>query len=110
MQKEIEDYITAAPVERQTRLRHILQAIERQVPQAVQVIKHKMPTFQLGENWLAVANQKSYISIYTVSNDQIEGFKTKYPKVKTGTGCINLKDSDPLDTSDLALVTSAVFK
>lgn len=66
--------------------------------------KYRMPTYQYGEGWVAIANQKNYISLYTCGYHHIESFKQKHPGIKTGKGCINFKDKDSLPIQDLKAV------
>ena len=73
-------------------------------PKAVVDMAYRMPTYRVGDGWVAMANQKHYISIYTCGQHHIEPFKAKYPHIKTGKGCINLRDRDEIPFSDLKLV------
>lgn len=109
MRNELEEYIAKVPAARRERFRRIVDVIHQTVPQAEMVIKYKMPTFQIGEKLLAVASQKNYISVYACSSNQIAAFKRKYPKIKTGNTCLNIKDADQFDLQDLAEITKAVF-
>jgi len=56
-----------------------------------------MPTFMKKPGWVALANQKNYISLYTNSGTHIKDFKTRYPSIKTGKACINFKINDFID-------------
>jgi len=47
-------------------------------------MKYKMPTYQVGDGWVAIANQKNYISLYTCGYHHIVGFKNNNPGIKTG--------------------------
>jgi hypothetical protein len=53
---------------------------------------------------IALANQKHYVSLYTNSAHHIAEFKAKYPRIKTGTGSINLKLPDPFPAAALKKV------
>lgn len=70
-------------------------------PDAVVDMSYNMPTYRVGGGWIALANQKNYISVYTCGSHHIEAFKLKYPKIMTGKGCINFRDSDDIPSSDL---------
>jgi uncharacterized protein YdhG (YjbR/CyaY superfamily) len=63
-----------------------------------------MPTYRKGEGWVALANQKNYISLYTCGYHHIESFKTHYPDIKTGKGCINFRDKDDIPLKDIEAV------
>ena len=45
---------------------------------------------------IAIASQKNYVSVYTCDATKIEAFKQVHPEIRTGKGCINLKDKDEL--------------
>jgi uncharacterized DUF497 family protein len=53
---------------------------------------------------VALANQKHYVSLYTNGAHHIGEFKAEYPRIKTGTGCINLKLTDPFPAAALKKV------
>ena len=67
-------------------------------------MKYLMPTFETADGWIAVANQKNYISVYTCSTDKIAPYTTKHPKTKCGKGCLNFRDSQEIDFGALAEV------
>jgi len=78
-------------------------------PNAEVSMKYKMPTFSIDAGWVAIANQKNYVSLYTCSAQHLEQFKQCYPTIKTGTGCINFKDKDDLPIDALKqVITSAM--
>ena len=54
------------------------------------------------DGWVAIANQKHYVSLYTCGYHHIEDFKNAYPKVRTGKGCINFREKDELPLDALA--------
>ncbi len=63
---------------------------------------YKMPTYRASKGWIAIAYQKHYVSLYTCSPAHLESFKAHHPGIKTGKGCINLRDTDPFPIDDLA--------
>ena len=67
-------------------------------------MRYKMPTYEYQEGWVAIANQKQYISIYTCSAEHIAEFKKKHPEIKTGKGCVNLRDGNEIPLVDLETV------
>lgn len=69
-----------------------------------------MPTCKNGGTWVALANQKQYISLYTCSASHLESYKQKYPQQKTGKGCINFRDSDEIHYDDPELVIRHAIK
>lgn len=106
---ELEEYLQVVPMERKVRIKEVHFMILDLSPDATVDIAYKMPTYRVGEGWVALANQKGYIPVYTCGYHQIESFKTKYPKIRTGKGCINFRDTDDVPISDLrALVKYAI--
>lgn len=82
----------------------IHQAILKAYPQVKVDMGYRMPTYKAGEGWVALANQKHHISLYTCGYHHIEAFKKTHPGVKTGKGCINLRDRDQVPMDDLIRV------
>jgi len=63
-----------------------------------------MPTYKVKNGWVALANQKRYVSLYTCGAHHIAEFKVKYPAINTGKGCINFKSKDPVPVTALKKV------
>ena len=103
------DYLAAMPQERRARVDTLRDLIRRLYPDAEESMDYKMPTFRQGEGWVAVANQKQYVSLYTCSAEHLAPFKQKHPKINTGKGCIRFRDRDELPLDDLEqVITSAM--
>lgn len=81
-------------------------------PDAVIDMAYKMPTYKnvvgggSGDKggdepagWVAIANQKRYVSLYTCGAHHLVKFKQKHPDIKTGTGCINFRPTDKIPTA-----------
>ena len=79
-------------------------------PDCEETMKYKMPTFEFNGNWISVANQKKYISVYTCGEHCLKEFKKLHPKIKTGKGCINFKDSDSIPYGDLEIVIKTALE
>lgn len=109
MNDEVTAYVNEVPAGRRERFDEIVRTITRLVPKVEAGIEYKMPAFRRGDALVSVANRKGYISIYTSGSEQTEAFRRKYPKIKGGVGCVNIKDSDEFDPDDLKLITDAVF-
>jgi uncharacterized protein YdhG (YjbR/CyaY superfamily) len=106
---DVSNYIEKLPKERAERFNSIHSLIVKLFPNAEQSMQYKMPTFSLGEHWVALANQKNYLSIYTCNAQHLTAFKKKHPEIKTGKGCINIKDNDQFEIEDLtSVITSAL--
>jgi len=101
---KLEEYLNNIPENRKERFRLILDIIKSLYPEAEESMKYKMPTYISGDGWIASANQKNYISVYTCSAEHLSDFKKKHPAIKTGKGCINFKDSDDIPIDDLKTV------
>jgi uncharacterized protein YdhG (YjbR/CyaY superfamily) len=97
-------YFDNVPAERKSMVETIHQLILELYPDAVVDMKYKMPTYQVGSGWVALANQKHYVSLYTCGAHHLAAFKQQHPKIKTGKGCINFKPSAPLPLQDLQSV------
>ena len=63
---EVEFYINKQPNKRKDTLRLLHDKIIKLYPKITIDLKYKMPTYSLNEGWVAIANQKDYVSLYTV--------------------------------------------
>ena len=104
MNKAIHDYLAALPELRRQRLTHIHERITALVPAVVQSMKYKMPTYELGDHWLSIGNQKAHISVYTCKPELIAPYLKKHPKISAGKGCLRFRDSQDLVLDDLRIV------
>jgi uncharacterized protein YdhG (YjbR/CyaY superfamily) len=107
--KTIDEYISKIPQNRIERFNELMNKIRKWHPDAELTMKYKMPTFELGDKWLAVANQKSYISVYTCGYHHIESYKEKHPETKTGKGCLNFRENDKINYKDLKAVAKSTL-
>lgn len=105
-----DSYMEALVPFRRNRVQALIDLILALYPQAQVSMKYKMPTFEHQEGWVAIASQKNYVSLYTCASQHIEQFKSRHPKIKTGTGCINLKDKDELPIEDLKDVVRSAME
>lgn len=101
MNTDVLAYFNAAEGTRRERLDILHTAIMECFPDAVVDMKYKMPTYTYGEGWVAIANQKSYVSLYTCSASHLQTFKEQHPTYKTGKGCINFRARDEIPLSDI---------
>lgn len=108
---DLSTYLKNIPEQRMARFNAIYTLIMKLFPDAEPSMKYKMPTFTLGDHWIALANQKNYLSVYTCNAQHLAEFQYQYPKIKTGKGCINIKDNDTFELNDLgSVITSALTK
>lgn len=101
MDEAVAKYLEDLPEHRKKTLQALHSTILDLFPEIVIDMRYKMPTYHQGGGWVALANQKNYISLYTCGYHHIESFKAKHPKIKTGKGCINFKDRDTIPIEDL---------
>jgi uncharacterized protein YdhG (YjbR/CyaY superfamily) len=94
MKREVRSYLAAVPKERKPLVNRLHELIVELYPDAEIDMSYRMPTYKAEEGWVALANQKQYVSLYTCGAHHLAEFKSKHPKIKTGKGCINFKQSD----------------
>ena len=104
MDKEVKQYLNAVPNDRKGLVDMLHTLILELYPKAEVTMKYKMPSYHVDDGWVAIANQKNYVSLYTCGIQHIEQFKKKHPSIKTGKGCINLKVGELIPRSDLERV------
>ena len=104
MNRDVKKYLEAVPEARRSHVTTLHALILECFPDCVVDMRYKMPTYSHGEGWVAVASQKSYVSLYTCSATHLTGFKKKHPDYKTGKGCINFRQSDAIPAADVEAV------
>jgi uncharacterized protein YdhG (YjbR/CyaY superfamily) len=105
----IDEYMAKVPAGRRGRMEEILGSIRTWFPDARISMKYNMPTFEVGDRWVAVGNQKSYVSLYTCSEEHIAPYTEKHPSVRRGKGCLNFRDSEVIHFKDLREVVSSAL-
>lgn len=104
MNKEVESYFSAVPEHRKCKIKTLHELVLNLFPGVTVDLLYKMPTYRFEDGWVAIGNQKNYISLYTCGYHHIEQFKDKHPDIKTGKGCINFRDGDELPIQDIRAV------
>lgn len=89
-------YFDAVPAGRRDKMQALHALAVDLYPDATIDMRYKMPTYTVGAGWVAIANQKNYVSLYTCSAEHLAEFKSLYPDIKTGKGCINFRDRDAI--------------
>ena len=109
---QLETYLNNIPAARRERFESIRDLILRLYPEAIESMRYKMPTYESGQGWVALANQKSYISLYTCGAMHLAEFKRRHPRIKTGSGCINFRSSDdiPLDALEQVIESAMEYR
>jgi hypothetical protein len=64
----------------------------------------RMPTYRLGQEWVAWASQRGRLALYTRADERIAGFRARHPEVDAGAGCLRFRDGQRLPLADLAEV------
>ena len=101
---EVDAYIAAAPPVRQARLAALRQLVHEVAPDVVETIDWRMPVFRRGDAWIAMASQKSYISVYLRCMDGAAAIAATDPKLRNGKGCLNIPDRAGVPLAALAPV------
>ena len=104
MDAGVKKYFAAVPEGRRARIEALHELIVGLFPDVHIDMKYKMPTYRSGDGWVAIANQKDYVSLYTCGYHHIEAFKMNNPEIKTGKGCLNFRDRDELPLADIKRV------
>jgi len=84
--------------------------IRRLAPEAEAGMGTRMPTYRLGEQFIAWASQKRCLSVYTCSAERSAAFRARWPVLKAGVGCVNFKDTDPFPVDDLKTLVRDALK
>jgi uncharacterized protein YdhG (YjbR/CyaY superfamily) len=101
---EVQRYIDAVPEERKPLFLKLQALILGLYPNAEVLMWYRMPSYRVKPGWVALANQKHYVSLDTNGEHHIAEFKAEYPRIKTGTGGINLKVTDQFPVAALKKV------
>jgi uncharacterized protein YdhG (YjbR/CyaY superfamily) len=104
MMNDLDKYMEGINELRLYKFKSIMAHIQNLYPAAELSMKYKMPTYCYGQGWIALANQKNYISVYTCAEKHLLAFKKLQPQIKTGKGCINFKDRDGIKLESLTPV------
>lgn len=106
----VQVYRNSVPTNRRERFETLHRLIIGLYPDAEVSMRYRMPTYSWGQGWVALGNQKQYLSVYTCGAQHLAEFKRRHPGIKTGKGCINLRDADPLPLTDLKQVIHSALK
>ena len=81
--KQVKEYYEEISESRKPGINYLHEIILDEFPDATVDMKYGMPTYSYHEGWVAIANQKNYISLYTCGYHHIKDFKEKFPKIKS---------------------------
>jgi hypothetical protein len=108
-----ERFLASLPDERRESIDRVWQVVRESVPAGyTEKITPKYLTYMAGDDWyLALANQKNYISLHLLPVYLFPELKAKLDnsgkKLKTGKGCINFKRADELPLETIAEIIGA---
>jgi uncharacterized protein YdhG (YjbR/CyaY superfamily) len=101
--KTIDEYIAACPRSVQGRLREIRRLIRELVPDAVERISYRMPTFYLNGNLVYFAAHTSHIGFYPTSSG-IERFEAALARYEHSKGAVRFPLEEPLPLDLIARI------
>ena len=107
------DYLASLPLERREAIESVWQTVRENIPKGfTEEISPKFLTFKADDEWfIALANQKNYISLYLCSIYIFPELKAKLDnsgkKLKCGKSCINFKHAEDLPLETIAEIVSA---
>ena len=104
MNEEVQRFVDAVPEDRRPLFDSLKLLIERLYPEAALTLWYRVPTFKTKLGWVALSYWKDGVSLHTNGRHNIAQFKAAYPRVKTGTGTINLKLTDDVPEESLEWV------
>lgn len=106
-------YLDSLPAERREAVAQVWQVMRENVPKGYsEQVTPKFLTFMADDDWyIALANQKNYISLYLIPIYVFPELKAKLDssgkKLKCGKSCINFQRAEDLPLKTIAEIVSA---
>ena len=103
--KEVNAYIQEQDPERRTALERLRKLVLETVPDVVETMEYRMPTYDYaGDMLCAFASQKHYMSLY-MDTEVVDKHKNQLQGLDIGKSCIRFKrlEALPLDEVELML-------
>lgn len=99
MDADVERFMAAIPPDRRALFERLHALVVDLYPQAQLRLSYGVPTYHAQSGWVALGYWKQGVSLYTNGAHHLVRFKAAHPRIKTGTGCINLRLTDevPVD-------------
>jgi len=95
--KSVDEYIASQPEDVQAILGRVRSTIRKAVPEALEVISYKMPTYTLyGGRLLYFAVWKLHYSIYAATEQVVAAFQKELAPYEIDKGTIRFPLSDPV--------------
>ncbi|MGH2620033.1 MAG: iron chaperone [Anaerolineales bacterium] len=104
MNEEVQRFVDAVSDERRSLYDKLHALIMGMYPSAEVVISYGIPTYKAKSGRVGLGFWKGGVSLYTYGAHHLEGFREKYPAIKTSTGTINFKLSDAVPEAALRQV------
>lgn len=109
-----EQYLESLPSERRVEVERVWGLVRERVPEGyTEEVGEKFLSFKAGGDWyVALANQKNYISLYLIPLYMFPEVKAKFDaaaskKLKCGKSCINFQRAEELPLEVLAEIVGA---
>ena len=109
-----EQYLDSLPAARRTEIERVWEFVREHIPAGyTEEIGAKFLNFKAGGEWfVALANQKNYISLYLIPLYMFPEVKAKFDaaaskKLKCGKGCINFQRAEELPLEVLGEIVGA---
>jgi len=97
-------YIARVPEARRERALALHGLILSLFPQAAVSLEQRMPTYRLGDNFIAWGSLQQHLAVYACSAERIAGYLARHPEMQAGLGCLRFRDHQRLPLADLAQV------
>jgi hypothetical protein len=108
-----EQYLESLPAERRVEIERVWGLVRERIPSGyTEEIGEKFLSFKAGADWyVALANQKNYISLYLIPLYMFPDMKAKFDaaaskKLKCGKSCINFQRAEELPLEVLGEIVS----
>jgi hypothetical protein len=108
-----DQYLAGLPADRRTVVERVWRVVRENVPAGyTEQISPKFLTFKADDDWyVALANQKNYVSLYLMPVYVFPELKEKLDnsgkKLRCGKSCINFKRAEELPLETIAEIVSA---
>lgn len=114
--KDVDLYLNSLSSERKEKLHSVINYIRSNYPNYIESCdygpKTKFPVFKSRDstNYIAIASQKSYISIHFGRYQCPEIVATTNQRIKTGVGCAKIPDSVPFPIDKVKQAVDTCFR
>lgn len=104
----VDQYIDRLDDQRRAALTVIRSLILETLPEARETMRHRMPTFEIGDVICSLASQKQYISLY-MDSSLVAKYHQELAHLKPGKSCIRFRRLEqlPLETVRAILLETA---